>query len=463
MQLTKSFMDLLQSFRYVFTTPTFGLFRLLLTGWILSQRRRFVTDLIITSDSIGKRHFSAYHRFFSRAKWNIDDLWRQLAEMLVARFVGPDAVILIAGDDTLCRKRGLNLFGAGMHHDPLISSKAKKLVRWGHDWVILYLIVVKPSWAPTKVFALPIGMRLYRNRQGVVKGKNKKTTTRQGGKASAKKNKKNKPNHRTRPELMREMVGLIASWFPDRRFLFVADSLYTGESVLRYLPGNVDMIGAVHPKGALYEPAPRNQSGRGAPRKKGKRLPTRDAWEKSRSRWKAMKFDQYGLHGTFETKTRNGLYYKAGKDRLLKFVLTRDATGERPTQIFYCTNLSLEVREILSTYAHRWSVEVTHHDAKQILGLEDPANRTRLAVERTAPTAMLLHSLTVLWYAESGHLHVRFPERPWYRKKREPSFADMLTTLRRISWEEELSSVRSKRSLWEKTVERLTYLATLAG
>ncbi|MEK6234396.1 MAG: transposase [Planctomycetales bacterium] len=122
MQLTKSFTDLLQPFRYVFTAPSFALFQLLTTGWILSQRRRFVTDLIITSDSVGNRHFSAYHRFFSRAKWSIDDLWKQLAEMLVARFVGPDAVILIAGDDTLCRKRGLNLFGAGMHHDPLISS-----------------------------------------------------------------------------------------------------------------------------------------------------------------------------------------------------------------------------------------------------------------------------------------------------------------------------------------------------
>ena len=30
-----------------------------------------------------------------------------------------------AVDDTLCRKRGLTLYGAGMHYDPLISSRAK--------------------------------------------------------------------------------------------------------------------------------------------------------------------------------------------------------------------------------------------------------------------------------------------------------------------------------------------------
>ena len=61
--------------------------------------------------------------------------------------------------------------GAGMHYDPLISSCAKSLVSWGHDWVVLTLIVAFPVWAPSKVFALPIAMRLYRNRQGLTKGK----------------------------------------------------------------------------------------------------------------------------------------------------------------------------------------------------------------------------------------------------------------------------------------------------
>jgi len=223
------------------------------------------------------------------------------------------------------------------------------------------------------------------------------------------------------------------------------------------------MIGAVHPQGVLYEPAPQKQPGRGAPRKKGKRLPARDRWAASRSPWKAITFDQFGLHGTFETKTRTGLYYKAGKDRLLKFVLTRDTDGDRPTRIFYCTDLEMDVQQILSTYAHRWAIEVTHYDAKQLLGLEDPANRVQLAVERTAPMAMFLYSLTILWYAQHGHAHVQFPHRPWYRRKSEPSFADILTTLRRVTWEETISSVRPKSTVWKKTVTLLTYLATLAG
>lgn len=491
MELTPTFMAMLEEFRAVFTSPSYSTFCLMMTGWILSVRHRYVTDLIISSDSVWNGHFSDYHRFFSKAKWNIDSLWQRLATLLVAHLIGPDALIILAGDDTLCRKRGLGLFGAGMHHDPLISSRAMKLVSWGHDWVTLCLIVANPWWAPSKVFALPICMRLYRNKQGVTKRKSKakggskkrastasskrqqkqaKRAQRKQRKIAARQRGKGKgpqktgvSTHATRPELMRQMLQLVASWFPERQLLFVGDSLYTGESILRHLPRNVDMVGAVHPTGALYEPAPKKTSGRGGPRKKGNRLPTRDRWAASRAPWTSIAFDQYGLHSTFDTKTRQGLYYKAGRDRLLTFILTRDAVGDRPTQIFYCTNLDMDVRSILSIYAHRWAIEVTHHDAKQFLGLEDPANRVPMAVERTAPMAMFLYSMTVLWYAQHGHAHVQFPDRPWYRRKSQPSFADMLTTLRRVTWEEELSLVQPRSTLWHKSTRLLTYLATLAG
>lgn len=53
------------------------------------------------------------------------------------------------------------------------------------------------------------------------------------------------------------MLALVASGFPDRKFLLVVDSLYSGESVLRCLPEKMDLIGPAHPKGALYAPAPK--------------------------------------------------------------------------------------------------------------------------------------------------------------------------------------------------------------
>ena len=55
--------------------------------------------------------------------------------------------------------------------------------------------------------------------------------------------------------------------------------------------------------------------------------------------------------------------------------------------------------------------------------------------------ALILYSLVVLWYDGEGHKHVRIPDRPWYRQKRDVSFQDMVTTLRRLSWEEKIAEV----------------------
>ena len=158
-RLPPTFVLLLHDFRPVFTAPAFRLFVLLLTGWALSCRHRYITGCIFSSGQVGRGHGSRFHRFFSHYAWSLDDLSRMLARVLVARFC-PQGPLLLAGDDTPCRKRGLHLFGAGLHHDPLLSSKAFKVCSWGHSWVILSLLVRLPAWAPTRVFALPLAFRL---------------------------------------------------------------------------------------------------------------------------------------------------------------------------------------------------------------------------------------------------------------------------------------------------------------
>src|SRR3974377_2191689 len=163
MELTDSLLSLLLNFDPVFTAPTYQTFVVIVTGWILSQRHRYVTEVIFSSGHVGDGHWSRFHRFFSHAAWDIDSFSMFLAKLVVA-IVTPGATRLWAVDDTLWRKRGLTLYGAGMHYDPLISSRAKSLVSWGHDWVVLTLIVAFPIWAPSKVFALPSTSTLSRNR-----------------------------------------------------------------------------------------------------------------------------------------------------------------------------------------------------------------------------------------------------------------------------------------------------------
>jgi len=65
MEVTGTFLPLLSEFQCVFTAPSYLTFLRLMTGWVLTHRRRFVTDLIWSSGSTRKGHHSRYHRFFS--------------------------------------------------------------------------------------------------------------------------------------------------------------------------------------------------------------------------------------------------------------------------------------------------------------------------------------------------------------------------------------------------------------
>ena len=457
MELTPSFTALLLHFTPAFTAPTYITFVQILTGWVLSHRRRYITEVIFAGGHVGDGHWCRFHRFFSLASWDLDTVSMLLARLTVT-ILAPGASLHWAVDDTLCRKRGLTLYGAGMHYDPLISSRAKPLVSWGHDWVVLCLLVVGPSWAPTKVFALPIAARLYRNRQGPTKGK-------RGRKRAEGSRPPRDPNHRTRPELARELIDLVAGWFPGDEIIVSGDSAYGGQSVLSHLPPNVHLISHVHPEAALYEPAPpRPAKARGRARKKGDRLPTMKQWAEDSSRpWARLDFDQFGLHAALAVKTMRALYYKAGKDRLLTIVLTRDLEGKRPDQMFYCTKLEWDARQILSAYAGRWAIECTFENCKQLLGLEDPANRVARAVARTAPMALMLYSMIVVWFHRDGHRGLRFPHRPWYPQKEAPAFADMLTTLRRVSYAEITARVPSGRCGLETWIAQLTELLSRAG
>jgi hypothetical protein len=461
MELTTSFRELLEAFECVFTSPGYATFICLTTGWVLSHRRRFVTDMIWSSGCTRRGHHSRYHRFFSNSAWKLDTMSRMLAHLVIHVFV-PTGVIELAVDDTLCRKRGLMIYGTGMHHDPLISSRAKPLTSWGHDWVVVALIIRGLPWAPTKVWSLPLMFCLYRNRQGVTKGKHK------GKKKSCKRGKKSRrtsPPHRTRPELAVELISLLTGWFPHRQFVLTGDSAYGGQSVLKKLPSNVDLISHVHPTGVMYEPARPVAEGQvGRHPKKGKRLSAMPQWAADESQpWETLEFDEFGLHATLHVKVRQALYYTAGGQRLLTIVLVRDVEGKRPDQMFYCTRLSWTAREILSCYARRWSIEVTFENAKQLLGFEDAANRKPKAVERTAPLALALYTLIVVWFHQTGHRYLRFPHRPWYRKKKEPSFADMLTTLRTQSWREHFSRVLREGGLAEKYLTQIIEFLALSG
>lgn len=109
-----------------------------------------------------------------------------------------------------------------------------------------------------------------------------------------------------------------------------------------------------------------------------------------------------------------------------------------------------------------WYIEVAFADAKQQLGFHDPQVYCASSVRRAAPLAWLAGSLVVLWYVLSGQDGPQAArERPWYRHKVTPTFADMLASCRLCHWQAWLDAKSaSKAELDEKWEWLLNYIAT---
>jgi hypothetical protein len=404
MDLVPSFVELVQQVAPVFTAPTFNSFVTVLTGWVFA-RRRVVTRMIEAADAVETKHHSAFHRLFAAARWSRDELG-----LAVFGLIEPwlkDGAVLLSLDDTLARKRGLKIFGVGMHHDPLLSTRKTALMNWGHSWVVLSVVVAFP-FRPGHYFSLPILFRLYVNKKTAAKNR--------------------KLPYRTRPELAVEMLAILCKRHENQRFHVVGDSTYGGQSVLAHLPANCDLTTRLDLNARLYGAPPVRKPGtNGRPRKRGRRLPTPRQMLDQRTR--RLTLNIYGRRDRSRVADQVARVH-AVPQRPLRIVAVEPLTSGRRTQAFYSTCHPATPEQVLIWYARRWSIEETFQNAKGHLGFEQPQSWTRRAVERTAPTAMLLYSLVVLWFAAEGHRHYRAPNRPWYRSKSCASFADMLNTLR---------------------------------
>ena len=430
--LVRSFRPLLLALQPCFTQPSFFSFWALACSWILCSGRRSLTRIIQSGDLGRFKHFCSFHRFFSQARWDLDDLGHCVFQLLL-----PFCPQILTGavDDTLARKSGRHIWGAGMHHDPLRSTQQRPVFSFGHSWVV-FSLHVSFAFAPAKVWALPILVRLYRKRKkpNRAPGRHGKLEKKQTGQATDK-------QYRSRPQLALEMIQVVAGWLGSRKLRVLGDSEYAGRSISRHLPANTELISRMTMKAALYALPPLQNAGRGRRRKKGARLssPLQMAQD-SRRPWSKTTVCLYGRKVKVWYQSLDALWYSSAGSRLLRIVVVRDPSGRRRDDCFFSTDLTLQPPQILETFALRWPLEVCFRDVKQFLGFEDPQNRVSKATQRTAPLIFYIYDLVLLWHATSGHLVASQSviPRPWYNRKASVSFEDILRNLRHATWQEKI-------------------------
>jgi hypothetical protein len=270
-----SLMTLLAVFSPLFTAPSFRTFTALACGFLAQSGKRTVCGMLTGAGLSRAWSHDRVHYFFSRARWNPDELGICAAKLVIGLLVpdGEPAEVLIG--DTLFRRRGKRVWAASWFHDGSAAGPAK--TGYGNNWVVLAV----PVWLPmlSRPVAVPVMAKL------VIKG------TMSG----------------SRLWLARRMITRLAAGLPGREIHVTADSAYAGEE-LKHLPDGVTRTTRLRANAALYglPPAPTGRKGR--PRKKADRLPSLAAITAARE-FSQVTVTRYGKTETIHACALTCLWY----------------------------------------------------------------------------------------------------------------------------------------------------------
>jgi hypothetical protein len=237
--------------------------------------------------------------------------------------------------------------------------------------------------------------------------------------------------------LAREMTELLAARFPARTLDLVADGAYGGKPWRGLASPRVTLTFRLRLDAALHAPAPAPTGKRGRPATKGARLRslTTIALDPT-TRWASTVAHRYGNTHTLQVLEIKCVWPEALLGLPVRVLLIQDVAKACGFELaLITTDLISTPGQIATRYAQRWAIETCFEEGKGLFGAADARNRTRQAVQRTAPFGFLTMTLTILWYSAHGHHPDVVAEHraraPWYLTKSDPSTADMLAKLRR--------------------------------
>lgn len=413
--LPGSLTRLLEPFRPCFTAPTFQTF-VVLVAWLIAQTAvRTVCGMLAGAGLTRAWHHARAHRFFTAARWDLDQVGLVLLRLIIGWLVPVGAPLLIAIDDTMFRRWGRKVHAAHWGYDGSLQTPtgSRRLARTGRprlsrgNCFVVAAVVVELPFADRPV-ALPVLMRLWRK----------------GGP--------------TKTVLAHDLIDKLAAGCGGRALHVVADSTYICNQ-LRHLPAQVTLTGPMPCHAALWHLHPdldrliRTGRHRGRPRLIGDKIGTPDRL-RACTPARPVTVTRYGRTATVTVHEQRCLWRGVFGTRPVRAILITEP--RRPALALVTTDPATATDAIIERYASRWAIEVCFHDAKNDTGVGQARNRTPRAVERTVPFGFLTHSIVIIWYYLAGHHPAVVADHrrraPWYTTKAAPSYADMLAKLRRV-------------------------------
>lgn len=430
----------------IYGITTWYKIEVLVAGAILATGKRTVSAVLRVMGLSQERNYAKYHQVLSRAVWSGLEVSGILLRLLLKTFDtgGP---LVFGVDETIERRRGEKIAAKGIYRDAVRSSTSHFVKASGLRWMSLMWLADIPFarrvWALPFLTALAPSERYYQEH-----GRAPKKIT----------------------DWARQMVFQVRRWLPQRALVIVADSAYaaldfldTCASLLR----PVTVITRLRLDAALYDPAP-PYSGKGRPRKKGRRLPTpQQLIDALDTLWQRIALPWYDHRlRELDIATATAVWYHTGLPAVpIRLVIIRDVAGRVVPQALLSTDLSLSPEQILAFFMRRWQMEPTCRHVREHLGVETQRQWSGKAIARTTPLLLGLFSLvTLLANALLSHHDLTIHSSAWYPKTL-PTFSDPLALVRSRLWayftfqtsQDEPDMIKIPRALLERFNDLLCY------
>jgi hypothetical protein len=441
-------MPLLLEFAPIFPRKTtWQKVEIMVVGAILATGKRTVSAVLRVMGLSQERHYARYHHVLSRAVWSSWAASAILLRLLVTTFVPTNEPLVFGIDETIERRRGEKIAAKGIYRDPVRSSKEHFVKASGLRWISLMLLTPIPwaqhVWALPFLTVLAASERYYQQRR-------------------------RKPKKLT--DWARQMVFQLRRWLPQARLVVVGDSTYAALEFLHACQTvTVTVITRLRLDAALYEPAP-PYSGKGRPRKKGKRLHTpQQVVDDPNTVWTRLTLPWYRQsQRELDIVTFTAVWFHYGLSAVpIRCVLIRDVAGKFAPQALLSTDLSLTPEQILACFLRRWQIEPTFQHVRTHLGMESQRQWSDNAVARTTPTLLGLFSfVTLLAHTLITCQGAQPRSAAWYPKT-SLTFSDALALVRHHLWAfwtfhlsaDDPDMVKVPRPLLERFNDLLCYAA----
>jgi hypothetical protein len=470
MLLLEKFHELLRPWRSAFAQQrTWQRAQRLAYGLLLCLRTHLTSNAICAT---GRQFldWSADYRLFSRSPWDPHALFDPIFDHLAGLLASPQAPVVAALDDTLCKKTGRHIPGATFTRDPQSPPFHVNLCR-GLRFVQASVLVRAPQFlgparalpvrfepAPPAVKPKNWNRNNQTNRKNHQTGNGKKKTGAKAGKQKAAVLTSEEKEYRLQKKLraltqvgvrvlhsLRQALDARPA-MRHRQLLASGDGSYTNRTVLRQLPERTTFIGRIRKDAKLCQPLPPAGAARsgGRPRRYGAPAPTPeqvlhdDAVPVVRIRCFAA-----GAVREIPVKFLRPVHWrKAGPDLPLLLVVIKPLGYRlrkgskllyRQPAFLICTDPELDLQTLLQAYIDRWEIECNHRDEKSLIGAAqgqvwNPQAVARLPQFQVATYSVLLLASILAYGFQRTAAYLPLPL--WRRKSIRPSVLDLLNLLR---------------------------------